>query len=374
MPTQFREYLNPGIDTAEVCDSVLWVGEVSPGTRLRSVAVQWLAAPLWRDVPAALALADDLGVIGWNAACDALLTTCVEGSNRARERWLRASVLRLLASDLTSDVVRPGNGGQLALAVVLSPVLDDDGGRIVYLRPHTEASAGADDLVETVSTLAHELRTPLTSMKSSLGLVLGGDAGDLTDDQRRFLQMTTRNIDRLDRLVNELLDTSRADAARFALNCQDVDLGLLLHEAMDLLVAGSRTSGVSIDTTGLPAKLRARVDGDKIVQILNNIVGNALKYCRRGDRIAVTMNEMGSDAAPGLELVVADNGPGIPAANRERIFEPFDRGDHSQGGPVPGAGLGLTITRRLVEVHGGSIELDSRLGTGTTVKITLPRD
>jgi nitrogen-specific signal transduction histidine kinase len=261
---------------------------------------------------------------------------------------------------------------------------------VVTLRaaPDDAARAGARGLAETVSTLSHELRTPLASMKSSLSLVLCGEAGALNPDQTRFLSLTLRNVARLDRLVGDLLDIASDDAGRLHIDCRAVDLGPVLRDALTLFDGGSDLSGPQLDTSGIPDHFHACVDPDKIVQIVANLVGNACKYVPRNGRVRVWLDPHPAPPEPlltelartcGLEartftLVVEDNGPGIDPQIIDRVFEPFERGRAEVIGRIGGAGLGLHIVRRLAEAHGGKVSLATAPGVGTTVWVRLPVD
>lgn len=241
---------------------------------------------------------------------------------------------------------------------------------------------------ELLGTLSHEFRTPLASMRNSLALVLNGDAGPLREEQRHFLGMTLRNVDRLDRLAGDLLDSTRAFAGKLPLRLRGVDLGPLLREVVALHRIAADQAGVELDDSALPASFTAQVDSDKVVQMLTNLLGNAIKYCRRGDRIrlrlvspaearhhvVLQLAERRGVSLRVFELVVQDDGPGIDRNRLGSAFAPFDRCHDETGGRIPGAGLGLHITRSLAEAHDGALRLTSEPGRGTTASVLLPRD
>ncbi len=344
--------------------------------------------PAWQTAPVALALVEGDRVHSWNNACRTLLREVVGASDLASRRWLTASVTRLLASSRTGEVLA-GNVDTLSLEVRLGPVVPGEPTRVVALREVQGAGRGQDDLAETVSTLSHELRTPLTSMKSSLSLVLSGDTGEVNEEQAHFLGMAKRNISRLERLVSDLLDVSRAQVGEMVLHRRETDLGPVLRETVQMQEAAARQAGLELDYTGLPEKLMAHVDADKVVQILTNVVGNSIKYTQSGGLVRVWL-ESRPQPDPGLawqladkfflplnafNLVVEDSGVGMSHEDQDRVFEPWFRGAADREHPhIPGAGLGLHITRSLVEAHGGRIRLVSEPGQGTTVWIRLPRD
>ncbi len=349
-------------------------------------------AAAWQGAPTALAAVSAGGMHSWNDACRVLLREVVGGSELAGRRWLSAAVERLLASGHTREVVTcPGEGADLE--VRLGPALPAEATlRVVALRRAAVPAKRHESLAETVSTLSHELRTPLASMKSSLALVLDGETGPVSEGQSRFLGMTMRNINRLERLVSDLLGASRGGAPEASIQRCATDLGPVLRDALAMQGAAARQAGLTLDAAGLPSTLPAEVDPDKVVQILSNVVNNAIKYTPAGGLVRVWVEarpRFRPDSDQGLawwlaqrlgldlnvfNLVVEDSGPGMSAEDQDRVFEPWYRGQEGQPANVPGAGLGLPITRSLVEAHGGSIRLASEPGRGTTVWIALPQD
>ncbi len=247
---------------------------------------------------------------------------------------------------------------------------------------------GNPGLPESVRSLTHDLRTPLTSVKSSLNLILTGEAGEVTPDQRHFLGLAMRNIDRLDRMIQGMLTAARSrDEARTVI-CREVDLGPVLKDATELHRVTAAGRGLEIDESGLPESFLAQVDPDLVIRMLDNVLGNALKYTGSGGLVRVWL-ETGCARPRSLagrlarhcglslatfNLIVEDNGPGLSASVQSRIFEPFNSGAANASAGIRGSGLGLSITRRLAESHGGTVRLISLPGRGTTVWIKLPRD
>jgi K+-sensing histidine kinase KdpD len=233
----------------------------------------------------------------------------------------------------------------------------------------------------TASNLSHELRTPLTSMKSSLSLVLSGDAGPVGADQSHFLNMVMRNVNRLERLIDDRLGNARSvnnDPAPV------VDLAPIIAEVIEMQALAAEQSSVLLTASDIPKELTAQIDPDKLVQILTNVIGNAIKYTPENGSVRVWL-ERGMPADPGLagqlarefnliwstfSLTIQDTGVGLSCAACARVFEPWYRASSV----VPGTGLGLPITNALVAEYGGHIRLDSALGHGTTVRIDLPQD
>jgi signal transduction histidine kinase len=360
----------------------------TPGNRSADEASEWPGEDAWLLSPLAMAIIAGDELIQANPAARQLLKRCVGADGQAGDIWLVASVRRLLESGRSSDILLASRSRNCSLEVQVGPALYDGESRIVTMRDATAEVTADNRNADTISTLSHELRTPLTSMKNSVGLMLRGEAGSLSAEQEKFLALTMRNIDRLDRLIGDLLDASRGRSGELALRRRLVDLGVLLREALDMLSATARQHGITLDYTGIPASFPAHVDGDKVVQMILNTVGNALKYTEAGGFVRVWLrahhNQLPSIAnflaeyfflpLQTFTVVVEDNGMGMSQDILDNLFHPFRRGKEAEAIMVPGTGLGLHITRGLVNAHGGTIDLSSSPDLGTTVWIVLPRD
>jgi PAS domain S-box-containing protein len=214
--------------------------------------------------------------------------------------------------------------------------------------------------------VSHELRTPLTSIIGYLELVLE-DPEHLAANQRRFLGVVDRNARRLLRLVGDLLFVAHVEAGRLALEMGDVDLPTLTREAVE--AARPRAEGKDL---ALSAKVDAvplmAGDRDRLAQVLDNLVSNAVKFTPEGGRVAVRLAARDGQAV----VEVQDTGVGIPAAEQDRLFERFFRASTATERAIPGVGLGLTIAKAIVEAHGGRLGFHSVEGAGTTFSVRLP--
>ncbi len=306
-----------------------------------------------------------------NSVCRDLLNETVGSSLHGWRRWVAAAMVRMAVHGSWLDVVAGSMEGRPEVEITVGPEVTAEGHRVLTLRRMGASESRSEDLAETVSTLYHELRTPLTSMKSSLNLVRTGETGPLNDDQEHFLGMTMRNIERLDRLVGDLLDTSRAAAGSLVLNLIQGDLAPILKESLHFHAEAARSAGLEFKINEISTALPVNVDQDKVVQMLANVVSNAIKFTPSGGTVQV---ETGDGPKPdSFTIVVRDNGPGMDEQALSQVFEPFKR-VHDEGNcRVPGAGLGLHITRGLARAHGGDLHLESTLGQGTTVRLVLPR-
>ena len=221
-----------------------------------------------------------------------------------------------------------------------------------------------DDFIASVS---HELRTPLTSIRGYLDLVREGEAGELTDDQERFLGIVDRNADRLLRVVGDLLFVAQVGAGKLDLALEDVELGKLVDHATDAARphADSRELELVSRIEPLPT---LRADRARLGQVLDNLVSNAIKFTPTGGRVMV--RAFAEDGAVVLE--VSDTGLGMSPEEQARLFERFYRTAAASEHAIQGTGLGLTIVKAIVEAHRGSISVQSATGAGTTFRILLP--
>ena len=220
---------------------------------------------------------------------------------------------------------------------------------------------------EFVSLVSHELRTPLTSIRGYVEMLLEQDADPLSPGQRRFITVIERNAERLLRLVSDLLFLSRLQGGGLAMEFADIDLPELVRhgvEAARPLAAGKDVS-LTLSVSPVP---RLAADGMRLGQLVDNLLSNAVKFTPGGGAVTVTVGTEGQDAA----LNVADTGLGISAADREQGFERFFRVRNAASQDVPGTGLGLTITKAIVDAHGGTISVSSEPGHGTTFRVRLP--
>jgi signal transduction histidine kinase len=219
---------------------------------------------------------------------------------------------------------------------------------------------------EFVSIVSHELRTPLTSVRGSLGLLGAGDRASFDDKQRRLIDIATSNVERLARLVDDLLDIERLQAERSPFDTRDLDAADAVRISLDAIGEMADANGVRLEMG--PCAGHVVADLDRLVQILTNLVSNAVKFSPLGSLVTVS-------AAPEEEMVVfsvRDRGRGIPGDKLEEIFERFVQVDASDTRDKGGSGLGLAICKDLVERQGGRIWVQSELGHGSTFSFTLP--
>lgn len=218
---------------------------------------------------------------------------------------------------------------------------------------------------ELIANVAHELRTPLTTIRGSLEGLMDG----VLPAEPKTYHRIAKEADRLQRLVTDLQELSRVEGGAIELELDSFELGPVLREACDHLQAQFEDKGVSLEL-GLPSDtLNVRADHDRIMQVLFNLLGNALQYTPEGGLVVLEARLAGSDA----KVTVTDTGIGIEPDKLPLVFDRFFRVDSSRARTIGGSGLGLTIAKYLVEAHGGRIWAESDgLGKGSSFHFTLP--
>src|SRR5581483_8391806 len=219
-----------------------------------------------------------------------------------------------------------------------------------------------------ISTVSHELRTPLTTIKSAVELIISGKTGPVEEDQMTFLTMTSRNIDRLDKMVRDVLDFSKISAGKMELRQEKVDLRELLGQVIGTFRPQAESSSVSLELSEVELLPPVWADRDKIEQVLNNLLNNAFKFTEQKGRIVLSAR-LQDDS---IEVSVADNGIGIPADEQKKIFERFYQVGDSLTRISGGTGLGLSIVKHFIEAHGGTVGVESEPGKGSRFFFTLP--
>lgn len=267
--------------------------------------------------------------------------------------------------------MRRKNAAVFPTELLEAPLEDESGavlGRVCSVRDVSERLKLERMKAEFVASVSHELRSPLAAVMGYTEIVLSEGAGPLTELQQEFLQAVQESSRRLEWLINDLLDVSRMETGRYTLEIQPLAPGRLLQSAADNVLHAAAERGVDL-RVGLPDFL-PEMEGDarRLRQVLDNLLGNALKFTHRGGHVVVRAWARDQD----LVIEVRDDGIGIPEEDRERIFERFYRAGNVRTEDAGGTGLGLYIARGIVTAHGGSIELESTVGSGSTFRVRLP--
>ncbi len=221
---------------------------------------------------------------------------------------------------------------------------------------------------EFVGNVSHELRTPLSLIKGFAQTLLDGALHD-RDQAERFLQKIDKHSDRLLFLIEDLLAISRLESGQIALNFQPVNLRDMAQRVVDDLGAPAAARQTSL-VNRIPAALSVRADADRLPQVFFNLTENAIKYGKSGGRVLLDARETGGGK---VEVLVSDDGPGIPPEALGRIFERFYRVDRARSRESGGTGLGLAIVKHIVQAHGGEAWVKSDLARGASFHFTLPK-
>jgi signal transduction histidine kinase len=238
--------------------------------------------------------------------------------------------------------------------------------RTLELEEVTESYRRLDAMkFEFVTAVSHELRTPLAAIRGSLEMLHDGDAGELPKQAQKVVDIASRGSERLSRLVNDIIDLERLESGAFSFLPADFAISALVAEATQSLLPIAQDQRVEIDVH--VEEGRAWCDADRIVQVLVNLVGNALKFSPPDTTVTVTARSTAEEVV----FSVQDQGRGIPADRLEAVFERFHQVEEDDSRQKGGAGLGLAICQRIVDSHGGRIWVESS-GVGATFWFTLP--
>ncbi|HEY2289928.1 MAG TPA: response regulator [Thermoanaerobaculia bacterium] len=219
-----------------------------------------------------------------------------------------------------------------------------------------------------VSVVSHELRTPLTSIRGSLGLIAGGVAGELPEKARTLVEIASKSCDRLVRLINDILDVEKIESGKMGFYFAPVELAPLLQRAVEDNRAYAEGYGVGLRVTATAAGARVWGDPDRLLQVMTNLISNAVKFSSRGGTVEIATARGIGD----VRISVTDHGRGISPEFRQRIFERFAQSDSSSTREKGGTGLGLSISRAIIERHHGRIGFTSEPGVATTFYCDLP--
>ena len=218
------------------------------------------------------------------------------------------------------------------------------------------------------STVTHELRTPLSSIKMGISLLTEGREGPLTEGQRELLTLVKQENNRMVGLVNAILDLAKMEAGMMTYQIEQQNIVPLIDQVVKEMKPLVETKKIRLESEAAEKLPIPKVDTEKFLQVLRNVIGNALKFTPEGGRVNVSVRTIDQ----GLQISVADTGPGIPEKNLTTIFEKFQQ-VHTKGSyKTRGTGLGLAIAKQVITHHGGRIWAESKLGEGSTFFILLP--
>jgi PAS domain S-box-containing protein len=289
----------------------------------------------------------------------------------ATQGWWDATVAAgQPATKITERCLRR-DGLELACEWTVTPLADDAGRAtsvVMQGRDITQQRTAERVRSEFTSTLSHELRTPLTSILGSLQLLTSGALGGLDKDQTELVDLAERNGQRLLDLINEVLDIEKLESGRLSLLPEPLALDELVRESLKLNQGYADRFQVRLALAVEPPRLDVRADRKRLMQVMTNLLSNAAKFSPPGDTVAVAVQRAGDL----VRVSVSDRGPGIPEKFRTRIFGRFAQADLADSHIKGGAGLGLAICKRLIEMMQGHIGFEDRVDGGTTFFFDLP--
>ncbi len=262
-----------------------------------------------------------------------------------------------------ANEVRAGSSELAELALQFNAMADRLQESVEIIRHDRDRSR------DFLADVSHELRTPLAALRTFNELLTEGAADD-PDARAEFLELSGQQIERLDWLAQNLLELSKLDSGLVLLDLRPDDLRAAVESAVEQAAAAATRRGVNLSMHLPDTPIRVRHDPQRIGQVVANLVANAIKFTPRGGAVAVDVA-----ATPGgARIEVTDSGVGIEPGELPHIFERFYRGSRLNEARGSGSGLGLAIVHSIVDMHGGAIEVESRIGRGTRFTVTLPRD
>jgi len=223
-----------------------------------------------------------------------------------------------------------------------------------------------------VSVISHELRTPLTSIKESVSLVLDEVAGPLSENQKVFLNIAKNNIDRLAKIIIDILDFSKLEAGRSTMHKKKMDINKVINDVCLEMREDIKKNELSFDTELSDKIEKIWLDPKRISQALRHLIDNAIKFNRKKGSIKISTNQELVDAKEVVRVSIEDTGISIPQENLQNIFDSFMTGDSSMTRKHKGVGIGLSLCKRIVDYHGGELWVESKEDVGSKFIFTLP--
>jgi PAS domain S-box-containing protein len=269
----------------------------------------------------------------------------------------------------TNELFWRKDKSHFAVEYVSTPIREKDQivGAVVIFKDITERQIIDRMKDEFISVVSHELRTPLTSIRSAIG-VLSSSGLDLTSSKsQRLLEIALDNSNRLVRLINDILDLERIKSGRVAMVKESYNATEVMTDAVEIMQ--SIADKAQIQLAVQPLSVQVRMDRDRIIQTLTNIINNAIKFSPPHTSVIIAAQSINDSI---VRFQVTDSGRGIPPENLETIFDRFQQVDASDSRDRGGTGLGLAICRSIIQQHGGQIWVESTLGQGSTFNFTLP--
>lgn len=235
---------------------------------------------------------------------------------------------------------------------------------------YQEAKRLSQMKLDFVSVVSHELRSPLTSVKEGISLVLDRVTGEINPDQERFLNTSRNNVDRVLRLINELLDISKLEAGRLDMKRNFQDICSIVRQACEALKIDADKKNIRLRLEIPDESIKMWFDVDQITRVVVNLAGNAIKFTQDNGVVNIKLEDLGRF----VQVNIIDNGPGIAEQDLDKVFNKFYSVVKTKSSGVKSTGLGLPIAKEIVELHRGRIWVHSQTGRGSRFSFTLPKD
>ncbi len=219
------------------------------------------------------------------------------------------------------------------------------------------------------STVSHELRTPLSSIKMAIDIVMSKSTGEVNKAQERFLNKAKNNVDRLHRLINDILDLTKIESGKSKIELTEGDINELIREVSETYTPVAEKKGVNIIQELNQKTPKISFDSDKINQVLNNLISNAVKFTDGGK---ITVSSIDNRESNNIQVCVEDTGPGIKKGDIPKLFKKFQQLGSPETRKAGGTGLGLAICKEIISRHNGKIWVESEFGKGSKFCFLLP--
>jgi signal transduction histidine kinase len=221
---------------------------------------------------------------------------------------------------------------------------------------------------EFVAMVHHEVRAPLTAVRGAIGLLEGGVGGEMTDRGRELVEIAHRNSERMERLVNDILASRQLESGRMEFHFEKSDIMSLVEQAIESTSLYAEKYGVRLEIAERVSEGMVRVDPGRMIQVITNVLSNAVRFSDTDSTVVIAVSRQEGC----VRVAVVDSGPGISEDFRDRVFDAFARGDHDDWRHRSGTGLGMSISKGIIEELGGSISFETEIGVGTTFFIDVP--
>ncbi|MCK4826964.1 PAS domain S-box protein, partial [bacterium] len=276
-------------------------------------------------------------------------------------------VLRKKKSWIGELVARRKDGSTFDVQLLASTVRDEVGEAICFMASLvdiTERKKIEQMKDDFVSLASHELRTPLTSIGGYVDLILDGDVGEINKEQKEFLEIISQNTQRLEALINDVLDIEKIESGRIKMKREKVNLNEIVEVCIDTFKVMAEGKGLKLEKEIKAAQIEVLGDSDRLSQVLSNLLSNAIKYSKEG-RVKISAGIKGEFAS----VAVEDTGLGMSSEDMKIVFSRFFRAEDSYVRRTTGSGLGLSIAKATIERHNGDIKVESKLGAGSKFEV-----